>query len=173
LHNKGTQMDKREPISRPERHGELFEPDVVLPAQYFRVLRGRASYGGERRLIVAVLEDAINCFQKNLFARDNRGRRLFREAENWLMSADRELPFAFENICEFLSLDAECMRKGLCRWACAAQSKPAQGFDSEGRARRVVAGPVAASAMRLATVAAGELEPCAPHSRIARTALRS
>ncbi len=120
-------MDEREPISWTERHGGLFELDVVLPAQYFRVLRGRASYGGERRLIVAVLEDAINCFQKNLFARDNRGRRLFCEAEDWLMSADRELPFAFENICEFLSLDAEYMRKGLSRWAYAAQSNAARG----------------------------------------------
>lgn len=140
-------MDERVPISRTERHGGLLDPDVVLPAQYFRVLRGRASYGGERRLIIAVLEDAINCFQKNLFARDNRGRRLFCEAENWLMSADRELPFAFENICEFLSLDAEYIRKGLCGWACAVQSKAARGFDSEGGGRRVAAAPVAPSAM--------------------------
>jgi hypothetical protein len=149
-------MDEREPISRTERHGGLLELDVVLPAQYFRVLRDRALYGGERRLIIAVLEDAINCFQKHLFARDNRGRRLFCEAENWLMSADRELPFAFENICEFLSLDAEYIRKGLCRWACTAQSKAARGFASEGGARCVAAAPVAALAMRPATVPAGE-----------------
>ena len=149
-------MDEREPISSTKRHGGLLDPDVVLPAQYFRVLRGRASYGGERRLIIAVLEDAINCFQKNLFARDNRGRRLFCEAENWLMSADRELPFAFENICEFLSLDAEYIRKGLCRWAYAAQSKAARGFDSEHGPHCVAAAPVAASAMRPATVPAGE-----------------
>ena len=122
-------MDEREPISSTKRHGGLLDPDVVLPAQYFRVLRGRASYGGERRLIIAVLEDAINCFQKNLFARDNRGRRLFCEAEKWLMSEDRELPFTFENICEFLSLDAEYIRRGLRRWADAAQSKAARGFE--------------------------------------------
>ena len=149
-------MDEREPISWTERHGGLLEPDVMLPAQYFRALRGRASYSGERRLIVAVLEDAINCFQKNLFATDNRGRRLFREAEKWFVSTDRELPFAFENICEFLSLDAEYIRKGLCRWACAAQSKAAVGFDSEGGVRRVAAAPVAASAMRPAMAPAGE-----------------
>lgn len=149
-------MDEREPISWTERHGGLLEPDVVLPAQYFRVLRGRASYGGERRLIIAVLEDAINCFQKNLFARDNRGRRLFCEADKWLMSADRELPFAFENICEFLSLDAEYIRKGLRRWAYAAQSKAVRGFDSEHAPHPVAAAPVAASAMRPATVPVGE-----------------
>ncbi|MGD0950131.1 MAG: hypothetical protein ABSA52_22245, partial [Candidatus Binatia bacterium] len=125
-----------------------------LPAQYFRVLRGRASYGGERRLIIAVLEDAINCFQKNLFATDKRGQRLFREADKWLMSADRELPFAFENICEFLSLDAEYIRKGLRRWAYAAQSKAVRGFDSEHGPRRV-----AASAMRPAMVPVGESAP--------------
>jgi hypothetical protein len=139
-------MNERERISSAGRHGGLLEPDVVLPAQYFRVLRGRASYGGERRLIIAVLEDAINCFQKNLFATDNRGRRLFQEAEEWLMSVDRELPFAFENICEFLSLDAGYIRKGLRRWAYAVRSKGLQGFDSEGGARGVVAASVAASA---------------------------
>jgi hypothetical protein len=153
-------MDERERISWTERRGGLLEPDVVLPAQYFRVLRGRASYGGERRLIIAVLEDAINCFQKNLFATDSRGRRLFCEAENWLMSTDRELPFAFENICEFLSLDAEYIRRGLRRWAYAVQSKAAQGFDSEGSAGGGAAAPVAGSAaMRPAMVAAEERAP--------------
>jgi hypothetical protein len=149
-------MYEQEPISWTERQGGLLEPDVVLPAQYFRALRGRASYGGERRLIIAVLEDAINCFQKNLFTTDSRGRRLFREAENWLMSVDREPPFAFENICEFLSLDAEYIRRGLRRWAYAVQAKAAVGFDSECGACRAAVAPVAVSAMRPATVPAGE-----------------
>jgi hypothetical protein len=130
-------MDEREPVSCNERQGGPLEPDVVLPAQFFRALRGREAHGGERRLIIAVLEDAINCLQKNLSATDSRGRRLFREAENWVMSADRNPPFAFENICEFLSIDADYIRQGLRRWARAAESK-AGWRDAQGGRRRGV-----------------------------------
>jgi hypothetical protein len=146
--DKGLLMEDREPISWNEPHGGLFQPDLVLPTQFFRTLRGREAQGGERRLIIAVLEDAINCFQKNLFARDNRSRRLFREAENWVMSADRDLPFAFESICEFLSLDAEYIRQGLRRWACAAASQAARHFDAEFGTQRAGSAPVVASATR-------------------------
>lgn len=100
-----------------ESGGGLFEPDVILPSQFFLKLRGRASDGGERRLIVAVLEDAVCCYQKHLFSRDNKGRRLFREAEAWMMSGDKEAPYSFENICEFLSLNPDHLRQGLRRWA--------------------------------------------------------
>lgn len=142
-------MDKRESGSRAERQGGLLQPDVVLPVQFFRAVHGREPLGGERRLIIAVLEDAINCFQKNLFARDNRGRRLFREAEKWVMSSDRVLPFAFENVCDFLSLDANCIRQGLRRWAVAAESRAVHDFAPEaGRARRAAAAPLVGPAAR-------------------------
>jgi hypothetical protein len=147
-------MDEPEPVSCNERQGGLLEPDVMLPAQFFRVLRGREAHGGERRLIIAVLEDAINCFQKNLFATDNRGQRLFRDAESWLMSVDRGLPFAFENICEFLSLDAEYIRQGLCRWARAARSGTGPRVEAETGTRRGVSTPVAVSARRPGMAAA-------------------
>jgi hypothetical protein len=141
-------MDDREPVSCNERPGGLLEPDVVLPAQFFRVLRGREAHGGERRLIIAVLEDAIHCYQKNLFATDNRGRRLFRDAETWVMSVDRNLPFAFENICEFLALDANYLRQGLRRWVRAVASKPGGRPEAQGGTHRSVTTPAAAAAAR-------------------------
>ncbi len=144
-------MDEPKVLSWSERQRGLFEPDVVLPAQFFRPLCTKEPGEGERRLIVAILEDAVNCFQKNLFARDNRGRRLFREAERWMMSADRALPFAFENVCEFLSLDAEYIRCGLRRWARAAESQVVRRFDADaGIARAAVARPLVDAATRSA-----------------------
>ncbi len=141
--------DERECGSWAERHGGVLQPDIVLPAQFFRALSGREALGGERRLIIAVLEDAINCFQNNLFATDNRGKRLFREAERWVMSSDRQLPFAFENICDFLSLEANYIRQGLHRWACLAESRAARGLAPElGGARRAAGVPVAGLAQR-------------------------
>ncbi len=46
----------------------LFEPDLLLPAQFFAALKQKAQTRGERRLMIAILEDAIVCFQKNLWA---------------------------------------------------------------------------------------------------------
>lgn len=125
------------------------QPDIVLPAQFFRTLRGRQALGGERRLIIAVLEDAVSCFQNNLFATDNRGKRLFREAEKWVMSGDRQLPFAFENVCDFLSLEANYIRQGLRRWACVAESQAARGLAPEiAGTRRAAGAPVAEISQR-------------------------
>jgi hypothetical protein len=147
-------MDETEPLASHERRGGLLEPDVMLPAQFFRALRGPEAHGGERRLIIAVLEDAINCFQKNLFARDKRSRRLFCDAENWVVSRDRESPFAFENICEFLSLDAQYIRQGLYRWARAARSGTGPHLKAESAVRRGINTPVALAARRQSTLAA-------------------
>lgn len=143
-------MDEREALSWNERQRGLFEPEAILPVQFFRP-RGKETRGGERRLVVAVLEDAINCFQKHLLARDNRGRRLFRDAERWMMSADRAQPFSFENICEFLSLDAEYIRCGLRRWARVAESQAARHLETDsGGARPPAAWPAIGGATRSA-----------------------
>jgi hypothetical protein len=149
-------MNKTEPVASNERRGGLLQPDVMLPAQFFRALRGREAHGGERRLIIAVLEDAINCFQKHLFAGDNRSRRLFHDAENWIMSMDRDSPFAFENICEFLSLDAEYIRQGLCCWARTARSAAGPHLEASSGVRRGVSTPVAVSARRAGMVTAAD-----------------
>jgi hypothetical protein len=59
---------------------------------------------GELRLMVAVLEDAINVLRKR--PRSRAGR----EAREWLASNDTHWPFAFERICEALDLDADSVR---------------------------------------------------------------
>jgi hypothetical protein len=83
----------------------LFVPQVVLPTQWAR--RSRAGLG-ERRLMVAVLLDAVAVYTK-CKARGVVNRR-FREVDRWFSSDDREWPFAFERICEVLSLNAELIR---------------------------------------------------------------
>lgn len=98
---------------------ELLQPDVVLPIQFFGPLRTRVpDKGGEYRLLVAVLEDAVRCFQCHAFARDYRSRRLFEETKSWILDrgggADRA--FSFEYICAVLDLDADGLREGLQRW---------------------------------------------------------
>jgi len=92
---------------------ELFQPDILLPVQAFAYRRGAAP---EKRLMAAVLEDAVNCFQKYRAATNRRGRRFFREASEWIMTDDTQWEFSFYNICQILDLDIDCLRRGLREW---------------------------------------------------------
>ena len=100
-----------------EANPHLFQPDTMLPSQYFAAaLRRRGALKPERRLIVAVLQDAIECYQKNLFARDGKARQLYADAEEWIDSDDRSHYFSFENICEILEMNPVFVRRGLHEW---------------------------------------------------------
>ena len=48
-------------------------------------LAGR-EYDGERRLMIAVLEDAVDVYRKQAGARDARRQQLFEDAEEWIES---------------------------------------------------------------------------------------
>jgi hypothetical protein len=94
----------------------LFQPDSLLPAQFFAALKQKAQACGERRLMVAILEDAVDCFQKYLGATDSRSRHLGAEAEKWFLSDDESWPFSFVNVCHALDLHPEFLRRGLLIW---------------------------------------------------------
>ena len=67
----------------------MFEPDSLLPEQFYGTFKAK-QLEPERRLMLAVLEDAVRCFQKYLLAEDERGQALFREAEAWLMDSQSD-----------------------------------------------------------------------------------
>jgi len=89
-------------------------PPATHKRQY--QVRGDATIPSEFRLSLAVLEEAIHCFQKHLFARDRHGRKLFREAEAWIMSEDDPLPFSFEHLCAVIGINPAYVRRGLRSW---------------------------------------------------------
>ena len=64
----------------------------------------------------AILEDAVACFQKYLFARDRRRKALFQNAEDWMLEEDSDGLFSFQNSCEFLGINVAYLREGLLRW---------------------------------------------------------
>jgi hypothetical protein len=111
-------------ICEPSSDTPVLQPQSVLPEQFFGSFRSQmASQTGESRLLVAVLEEAVGCFQQNAFARSHQQRRLFAEAEQWIMNpsaasrGDAHAPrFSFEFICSVLDLDADYLRGGLRRW---------------------------------------------------------
>jgi hypothetical protein len=92
------------------------EPETILPSQFFDRIQIDASLQPEKRLMLAVLEDAVGTFQKYVAASTRRGQRLFTEAEEWFASDSRAWPFDFESICEALGLEASFVRTGLWRW---------------------------------------------------------
>jgi hypothetical protein len=57
---------------------------------------------GEERLMFAVLENAVECFQNNVFARRPSRKQLFQEAEEWFLDTENEALYSFEKICETL-----------------------------------------------------------------------
>jgi hypothetical protein len=71
---------------------------------------------GEERLMLAVLESAVEDFQKYVLARHPSGKKLFQEAEEWFFDKDSEELFSFRSICEALALHPDSIRKGLMVW---------------------------------------------------------
>ncbi|MFN8543538.1 MAG: hypothetical protein U0807_04955 [Candidatus Binatia bacterium] len=109
-------MTEREINSSDERAPGLFQPDTLTPSQFFDRLRRSSEHDGNRRLMIAVLEDAIDVYRKRLGSRDRRSQELFHQAEEWIESRDGDWFFSFENICAVLDLDADFVRGGLRRW---------------------------------------------------------
>ena len=70
----------------------------------------------EAALMCAVLEDAVDCFQKQFSRTTARAKQLGREAERWLFSDDPSWPFSFVSICNVLELCPQYIRQGLKRW---------------------------------------------------------
>ena len=103
-------------LSVEEKVASLFQPDVLLADQYFGIFRNKSHLEPEKKLMLAVLEDAVYCFQNYTFARDTKGKALFREAEEWITDKDNDPPFSFENICWILGLNSDYVRRGLLRW---------------------------------------------------------
>ena len=66
--------------------------------------------------MLAVLRDAVDCYQRHALARDERGQALFADAQKWIESDEREWPLSYENIGETLGVDANRIRRELCRW---------------------------------------------------------
>src|ERR1700674_468153 len=110
----GGKMQEKETLD--ERLPALFEPDTLLPIQYFEAMRRQHLLEGEKRLILSVLEDAIECFMKCMDSATNKGQRLYREADEWIALEDKHWVFSFDNVCELLDLSPESLRRGLRDW---------------------------------------------------------
>lgn len=83
---------------------------VIAPPQY---LGNRKVLAPEQRLMIAVVQEAMNCVEKYRCATDYRGRRLFGEVMHWFGAEETDWPYSFESICGVLGLDADAVRQRL------------------------------------------------------------
>jgi hypothetical protein len=70
----------------------------------------------EKRLMFAVLQDAVECFQNCKFEPRSKPTNEFLDSEEWIFGDDRKWPFSFINICEAVGMDPAGLRQGLLRW---------------------------------------------------------
>lgn len=96
-------------LDRNEASGDT--DDVVLPAQFFSTLADPRTEP-ERRLMVAVLEEAISA----VLSVSAGGEERRREAGRWFASDSRSWPFAFCAVCDVLGLEVERVRQVIGTW---------------------------------------------------------
>ena len=120
-------MDPRIARAIEDRTATLFGPETLLPTQYFDHVATEAAFQPEKRLMLAVLEEAIATFQRHVSAETRRSKRLVEDVEEWVSGTQSEWPFSFDNICAALDLDPQYLRTGLERWKSAQTRKQHAG----------------------------------------------
>ena len=82
---------------------------LLLPGQYVDLVRRNHVIEGELKLLLAVLEDAIRCYLRNVDAKDGERRRDFVEVRHWFECSGRGSRradiFSFDNLCAALGIE--------------------------------------------------------------------
>jgi hypothetical protein len=111
----------------------LFDPtDTALVERLLK----KKSREKEEALVLAILSDAIECYQKYLFAKDYKGRKLFQEAEAWILERNSDWLFSFDNVCELLCLQPDYIRQGLLCWKEASPKPEPQIYSQPSKKKR-------------------------------------
>ena len=105
----------------------LFEPDVLASNQFQSTIKSGNIPDPERRLMVAILEDAVSCLSKNPRRCPRQQKKSFEEAHSWINASDAEgWIFSFTNVCETLGFDPGYLRRGLNKWTALFESNTAE-----------------------------------------------
>ncbi len=102
----------------------IFEPDVVLPSQFFDVGTD-GLHGGERKLMAALLSDGVESY----ISQAVKGFRDKDEVRDWIHTKDYSYVFSFDVVCQCLGIDADYLRSGLQRYLETAESRSVRNSD--------------------------------------------
>jgi hypothetical protein len=123
-------------LNYSEKTSSLLQPDSLIPYQYRDTVERKLHLQAEKRLMLALLEDAIYCFQKYFKARRRKEQRIFLDTEAWILESENGWIFSFENVCESLNLDAAYVRRGLITWKKTMVSRARHDPGPAGKPRR-------------------------------------
>lgn len=116
-----------------------FEPDFLVPVQFFDLTRRRSTLDGETRLVFAVLEDAVRCYVKTVSSSRRCDREQFDEVARWFHAeAGIHSPFSFEYVCDVLGIEPTALRERL--GVMSVNDLPTKQMRSVGRRQVVRAG---------------------------------
>lgn len=118
------------PVADPA--GTLFEFDTLASYRYRKVFESR-QISPEKRLILAILNDAVQSFIATVRPRSPKELCEFEEAQMWIMEPDSEWIFSFDSICSQLGLDPDYLRSGLLKLKAEANNGHHSGTASGSR----------------------------------------
>src|SRR5258705_4870079 len=81
-------------IDLDEPASSWLDPQIIVPVQFFDLAAGKTAKSGEKRLVFAVLEEAVAGFPRHLPGRGSRGRRLFMESHQQRLLPQGRSPLA-------------------------------------------------------------------------------
>lgn len=88
----------------------ILEPDIFLPSQFYGSGGLSRELEGEKRLMIAVLKDAVESLEKYRGATSGSGRSNYENAIAWVIDNETDWLFSFTNICDLLGFDPEYLR---------------------------------------------------------------
>jgi hypothetical protein len=91
----------------------ILEPDIFLPSQFYGNGGLSRKLEGEKRLMIAILKDAVECLEKYRGARSSSGRSNYDNAIEWVEDTSTDWLFSFTNICDLLGFDPRYVREEL------------------------------------------------------------
>ena len=102
----------REPDTiEPGLDSALFQDSGIVPAQFYPHRRGAAETEPLRRLMIAMLVDAVRCFQAG--ERQRVKRKEVWDAGTWIFGRYADFPFSFVNVCAELGVSPRRIRQQL------------------------------------------------------------
>ena len=64
--------------------GKLFEPDTILPTQFYAMFKNSQYREPERRLMVAILEDAVSCLSDGSAPEQPATKKAISRSKAWV-----------------------------------------------------------------------------------------
>lgn len=112
-------MLHRDGLNFEEKKHSLLQLDFLLPVQFLDTFRRTTYLQPERVLMLAVLEDAIDCLQKHATCIAGKNKKLFDETIGWIQTEDDDWLFSFNNVCDTIGLNPGHLRRALLETAAA------------------------------------------------------